>query len=498
MLPKRQLAFLLLTFAQTAVVNSTFAIFAPFFPLFAAERNIRPSGVALVFAAFAVAQLLMAPLAGGLASRYGRKKVLKVGVCLVGSSTLCMGAVADILDGRQIEAMVAALTLLRILQGGGAAMATTCIFAILTDTFPHHKGTVIGVANACDGAGWAIGPPIGGFLYVLGGFRLPFFVVGPLPMLLLVGQLLLWPRVPVPNINVAKASVGAVGADHNGAGDGNITVREVLTRARDLLSPSMLLTMLTSAIFTSKWGCFDVTFTPWAQAEFDFSIDQVSVYFSVPAMAFLFMSPLGGMVVDRVTRKKRLIAMGMLLIGAVCMTMGPWQHQLESSTAKRYQLLLIYLVALGVLSPLIMPAMLPDMLDTTRPPQMPPRDYQPDHHTTNLVTSMFTTSFNLGGIVGPTLGAFAMPALGEAWVEWQHSQDRQEEDVVANATGAEGVVPLQVEVVGFRCIVAVFGLTYSCQGLLLLLYECLTSLWKGQDDRAHYKVVSADDNEESI
>ena len=35
-----------------------------------------------------------------------------------------------------------------------------------------------------------------------------------------------------------------------------------------------------------------------------------------------------------------------------------------------------------------------------------------DEHTTNIVTSMFTTGFNLGGIVGPLLGATLIPYLG--------------------------------------------------------------------------------------
>ena len=43
-----------------------------------------------------------------------------------------------------------------------------------------------------------------------------------------------------------------------------------------------------------------VPFRPWhrwAVAEFGFTIREVSIYFSIPAMAFLFISPFGGMVV---------------------------------------------------------------------------------------------------------------------------------------------------------------------------------------------------------
>ena len=50
--------------------------------------------------------------------------------------------------------------------------------------------------------------------------------------------------------------------------------------------------------------------------------------------------------------------------------------------------------------------------DTTRPAGVSADDHEVDEHTTNIVTSMFTTGFNLGGIVGPLLGATLIPFLG--------------------------------------------------------------------------------------
>ena len=77
-------------------------------------------------------------------------------------------------------------------------------------------------------------------------------------------------------------------------------------------------------------------------------------------MAFLFISPLGGCVVDRVQRKKRLIVAGFTTIGLAMLSVGPWVLPLPLAT--RHLILVPYLIAEGVLSPLIMPAMLPDML----------------------------------------------------------------------------------------------------------------------------------------
>eukprot|EP01052_Picozoa_sp_SAG31_P038419 SAG31_NODE_5129_length_2724_cov_2.380571_3_plen_323_part_00 len=230
-------------------------------------------------------------MAGGLASRYGRRRILTIGVTLVSASTVLFGVASAVLAARSVPTLAMMMAVLRVAQGGGAALATTCIFAILTDSFPKNKGSVIGAANACDGAGWAIGPPLGGFLYVVGGFQLPFYVVGPLPLVLLLGQLLFYPSPTV---------VGGKEEEETAP----IGLAEALSRARVLLRiKRLLLTAAAGVVFTSKWGMVDIAFTRWCIAEFGFSVATASVYFSIPAMAFLFIAPIGGLVVDQITRK---------------------------------------------------------------------------------------------------------------------------------------------------------------------------------------------------
>ncbi|RMX47169.1 hypothetical protein pdam_00022818, partial [Pocillopora damicornis] len=60
---------------------------------------------------------------------------------------------------------------------GGAATETSTVSILLTK-FPDNVGMVSGVVETAAGAGNAFGPVIGGFLYTVGGFKLPFFVTG--------------------------------------------------------------------------------------------------------------------------------------------------------------------------------------------------------------------------------------------------------------------------------------------------------------------------------
>jgi MFS family permease len=175
-------------------------------------------------------------------------------------------------------------------------------------------------------------------------------------------------------------------------------------------------------------------------------------------------------------------------------------------------LLIPYLVAEGVLSPLIMPAMLPDMLDTTRPSYIAPADYKVDEHTTNIVTSFFTTSFNLGGIFGPLLGAYLIPSFGgwihmTGFVEDQlgmgtvlseattppppsptmvaesvgvgsrpQAQPQDDEQVLASSDGPQTSEMSMAELenaFGFRSVLATMALVFLAISSVLLMFECV-------------------------
>ena len=80
------------------------------------------------------------------------------------------------------------------LQGAGVALARLSIFAVLSDAFPENRGLIIGSAVSMIALGFMIGPPIGGGLYALSGFRLPFLFLSVLCPLCTAPMLLLWPR----------------------------------------------------------------------------------------------------------------------------------------------------------------------------------------------------------------------------------------------------------------------------------------------------------------
>jgi len=119
---------------------------------------------------FVVIAALLVP-AGGLADRFGHKRIFLTGIGVFTlSSLLC--AVAP-----SLEALIAA----RLLQGVGAAMIAPSSLAIVLDRFPvERRAAGVGLWGAAAAAAAATGPTLGGLLVEVADWRLVFLVNLPL------------------------------------------------------------------------------------------------------------------------------------------------------------------------------------------------------------------------------------------------------------------------------------------------------------------------------
>ncbi len=119
---------------------------------------------------FVVIAALLVP-AGGLADRFGHKRIFLLGVTgFTAASLLC--AVAP-----SLELLIA----FRVLQGIGAAMIAPTSLALVLDAFPpERRAAGVGLWGAAAAAAAAVGPTLGGALVELSDWRLVFLVNLPI------------------------------------------------------------------------------------------------------------------------------------------------------------------------------------------------------------------------------------------------------------------------------------------------------------------------------
>jgi len=168
-------------FLDTTIVNIAFPDIAASFP--EASRGLLSW---VLDGYFVVIAALLVP-AGGLADRFGHRRVFLAGVAaFTAASLLC--AVAPSLG---------LLIAFRVLQGVGAALIAPASLAIVLDSFPvERRSTGVGLWGAAAAAAAAVGPTLGGALVELSDWRLVFLVNLPLgAAILLAGR-----RLPEPKV----------------------------------------------------------------------------------------------------------------------------------------------------------------------------------------------------------------------------------------------------------------------------------------------------------
>lgn len=137
----------------------------PVLPTIMNELHLSGTMVGYLVAAFAMTQLLVSPIAGQWVDKYGRKRMIVIGLIIFSFSELLFGL------GKTVEVLFAS----RLLGGVSAAFIMPAVTAFIADiTTLETRSKAMGYMSAAISTGFIIGPGIGGFLADIGP-RVPFF-----------------------------------------------------------------------------------------------------------------------------------------------------------------------------------------------------------------------------------------------------------------------------------------------------------------------------------
>ena len=194
----RKLILALVTYATFTDIVA-YAIAAPVLPDFGRKLGASPTTIGLLFSSFGVTLLCVSIPMGARSDRVGRRRPLVGGLVVLSAATL-------------LFAVAGGLPLLftaRLLQGAADAVTWVVGLALLADVYePAERGRATGIVMSGTGFGFMIGPSLGGWLYEMGGMRLPFVTVA---VMAAVGAMAFaWLDLPSGQVRDERVTVGAI------------------------------------------------------------------------------------------------------------------------------------------------------------------------------------------------------------------------------------------------------------------------------------------------
>ncbi|OLS23075.1 MAG: Tetracycline resistance protein, class B [Candidatus Heimdallarchaeota archaeon LC_2] len=161
------------------LVHTGIGIIFPIFPKILEEWGKGALELGILAGSYGVTYVIFSPIFGSWADKYGKKKIIVIGLFGFGISNLLF-VFAIYLDIFEI------LLIARGIEGIFASAVFPASIAMVSDIVPEkERAKNIGIVSAGAGIGLVIGPVLGGFLYNI-SIEFPFYVSAGLAFLTVV------------------------------------------------------------------------------------------------------------------------------------------------------------------------------------------------------------------------------------------------------------------------------------------------------------------------
>jgi MFS family permease len=168
----------------------------------AEDLGTSSSEVVLVVSAFTIAMVVFAPLAGWLCDRWGARRFL--------IASLALMVVAQV--GAALSPGLGVLVAMRVGQGIACSAIPPAVQLMLNRGWPASRARVMGAWASAIGVGQAIGPPLGGAVAGLWGWRAVFLAYAVLCVAFVACVVLVVPPAPARRVGLHVAGTASLAA----------------------------------------------------------------------------------------------------------------------------------------------------------------------------------------------------------------------------------------------------------------------------------------------
>ncbi|XP_046990959.1 MFS-type transporter SLC18B1-like [Schistocerca americana] len=350
---------------------------APFYPLEAENKGSTASEYGLVFGIFELVSFISSPILGKYMNAVGAKLLLNSGVCLAAVCAILFGLLAFV-QGH--VPFIALSFVVRIAEALGSSAAVTAAFSITAMMFPHSVATTFATLEVFYGLGYIAGPSIGGVLYSLGGYVLPFVVMGSITAL---AGLLIYCILPPLEIGEDVQQKGQL--------------------MKILKVPAVVLDIICIIGTSMSMGFNSSTLEPHLR-EFKLPPFALGFVFIISGGIYALTAPFVGRLCDKRIYPKKLMAVGNILIIISFSLIGPAPF-IPVPTKLWLCILGLIIHGFGIACTLV-----PCFIDALR--SAVKWGMADDLTTYGLVSGIWAASFALGDFIGPSVAGVLFDTVG--------------------------------------------------------------------------------------
>jgi DHA1 family solute carrier family 18 vesicular amine transporter 1/2 len=275
----RSVAVALVTFAAFIDIVA-YAIAIPVLPDLSRRLGASPTVIGILFASFGVTLVSVSIPAGALSDRTGRKAPIVGGLVALAAASLLFAFATS------LPWLFAA----RLVQGAADAVTWVVGFALIADLYgPEERGRVAGTVMSGTSVAVMLGPSIGGWLYEVGGMRLPFTFVTILSVIAAVGFMVL--RLP-----------------------GGRADRDVVPVAAVVRTPAVAACAAAVVVLAATLTMYEPVLALYLNASLGIGPARIGYVFGAAAVSTAILNPIYGRLADR-AGARRLTMAGLVLAG---------------------------------------------------------------------------------------------------------------------------------------------------------------------------------------
>lgn len=355
---------------------------APFYPMMAESKGAKPTEYGFVFGIFELTVFIVSPIYGNYLNKIGPKFMFNAGIFTTATTCILFGFLDRIND---TTAFIGLSFAVRIVEAMGNSGFLTASFSIIAKEFPEHVGATFASLETCFGLGMIVGPTLGGALFELGGYTLPFVTLGS--MLILAASL-------------TYCILPSYGSDFKGESHSSGSIISLVK------IPAVALAAYAIIASSISIGFLQATLEPHLRP-LELSPFQLGLMFVLNGATYGLFAPLWGWLCDKAVNPRLVVIFGSFVVMVAFIIIGPTPF-LPIPTTMPLCILALVLHGTGFGAELV-------ATFTSAQRDAVANGFPDDIDTYGLVSGMWASTFALGAFIGPSAAGALFDLIGFGW-----------------------------------------------------------------------------------